>query len=91
MVEDTLIFPATESHELSALGRLTLSCYGQGEMRRICVFSPAAGAVTDTESLLGFMPESDLVPHEYCFASGAVSFWDNEAEDIYSFEDGQAI
>jgi len=45
-----------------------------------------------TESVLAFKPpEPDLVPYECSRSSGVLSFWDNPAEDIYTFEDGQPV
>lgn len=47
---------------------------------------------TDTECIRALeSPEPELVPYECCRASGALSFWDNESEDIYTFEDGQPL
>lgn len=47
---------------------------------------------TDTECIRAFEPpEPDVVPYECCRASGVLSFWDDPEEDIYTFEDGQAV
>ncbi|MBU1260222.1 MAG: hypothetical protein KJ757_08260 [Planctomycetes bacterium] len=45
-----------------------------------------------TESAKVIVPEeSELTPYECCRLSGALSFWDNPKEDIYSFDDGQPL
>ncbi len=36
-------------------------------------------------------PERELSPYELISSNGALAFWDNPEEDIYSFEDGEAI
>jgi len=47
---------------------------------------------TATESVLAFeMPESELIPYNACRSSGALSFWDDPSEDIYSFDDGNPV
>jgi hypothetical protein len=47
--------------------------------------------ISSTQSALEFKPlEPELVPYECARASGVLSFWDDPAEDIYTFEDGQA-
>lgn len=54
------------------------------------VYVPVSTAAT--ESVLAFKPsEPDLVPYECARYSGVLSFWDNPAEDIYTFEDGQPV
>lgn len=90
MSNDTLTFPLVE--ELEGVGRQNTPYYCPSETppNRQSYFS-SRGVITATECLLEFAPEPDIVPHEYCFASGAVSFWDNESEDIYSIDDGQAL
>jgi hypothetical protein len=35
--------------------------------------------------------ESDLIPYECTRSSGVLDFWDDESEDIYTFEDGQQV
>jgi len=35
--------------------------------------------------------EQELVPYECTRSSGVLNFWDDENEDIYSFEDGQPV
>jgi hypothetical protein len=51
-----------------------------------------AARTTATESVLAFkMPEPEVVPYECSRSSGVLSFWDNPAEDIYTFEDGQPV
>ena len=92
MANNTLTFPITEELDLPALGRQYSHYYCPSEALLIRpIYIIARGVITATESFLSFTPESEVVPHEYCFASGAVSFWDNEREDIYSFDDGQKI
>ena len=47
---------------------------------------------TDTECIRALQyPERGLVPYECSRASGVLSFWDDPEEDIYTFEDGQAV
>ena len=47
---------------------------------------------TATESVLAFeMPEPELIPYNACRSSGALSFWDDPSEDIYSFDDGNPV
>ncbi|MCK5269308.1 MAG: hypothetical protein KAJ46_00930 [Sedimentisphaerales bacterium] len=47
---------------------------------------------TATESVLAFeMPEPELIPYNVCRSSGALSFWDDPSEDIYSFDDGNPV
>jgi len=47
--------------------------------------------VSSTRSALEFKPlDPELIPYECTRASGVLSFWDNPAEDIYTFDDGQA-
>lgn len=47
---------------------------------------------TDTECIRALkLPEPELVPYECSRDSGVLSFWDDEGEDIYSFEDGQPV
>lgn len=47
---------------------------------------------TDTECVLEFQPpEPDIIPYECCRASGVLSFWDDQREDIYTFEDGLPV
>lgn len=35
--------------------------------------------------------EPELVPYECTRSSGVLDFWDDESEDIYTFEDGQPL
>jgi hypothetical protein len=35
--------------------------------------------------------EPELIPYECTRSSGVLSFWDDEGEDVYSFEDGQPV
>ena len=35
--------------------------------------------------------EDDLSPYIYCRDSGALDFWDEPGEDIYTLEDGQSL
>lgn len=44
---------------------------------------------TDTECIraLEYL-EPELIPYECTRSSGVLNFWDDESEDIYSFEDG---
>lgn len=47
---------------------------------------------TDTECIRLFeTPDPDIVPYECCRASGVLNFWDDESEDVYTFEDGQPV
>lgn len=36
-------------------------------------------------------PEPELVPYECTRSSGVLDFWDDDSEDIYTFEDGQPV
>lgn len=47
---------------------------------------------TATASVIyAMVPAKDLSPYELMSNSGANAFWDDPEEDIYSFEDGEAI
>lgn len=43
----------------------------------------------DENTLVSSEPE--LVPYECTRSSGVLDFWDDESEDIYTFEDGQPL
>ena len=50
------------------------------------------GSTSDTASaLVAVGPESDLSPYECIRSSRLLAFWDNPAEDIYSFDDGEPV
>ena len=36
-------------------------------------------------------PENEISPHELMRESGAFAFWDERKEDLYSFDDGEAL
>ena len=43
------------------------------------------------ETTMGRPSEADLIPYECARSSGVLDFWDEEGEDIYTFEDGQPV
>jgi len=62
---------------------------GQEDIKRLGETFRVADA-TVTESVQASMAtEPELIPYECCRSSGALSFWDDESEDIYSFEKGK--
>ena len=46
---------------------------------------------TSTIQLPKFELTPDLVPFDYSRSSGALDFWDDPTEDIYTFDNGQPI
>jgi hypothetical protein len=36
-------------------------------------------------------PEKEINPYELMCSNGAFAFWDDPEEDIYSFDDGEAL
>jgi len=47
---------------------------------------------SDEDATLGSSEsEPELTPYECARSSGVLNFWDDEAEDIYTFEDGQPL
>jgi len=54
--------------------------------------SVQTGSTSDTASaLVAVALESDLSPYECIRSSRLLAFWDNPAEDIYSFDDGEPV
>ena len=50
------------------------------------------GSPSDTASAqVATAPESNLNPYECIRSSRLLAFWDNPAEDIYSFDDGEPV
>jgi hypothetical protein len=45
----------------------------------------------NTESARVEFPEPGLSPYDLSRASGSLKFWDNPAEDIYTWDDGQPL
>jgi hypothetical protein len=43
------------------------------------------------EETISNPPEVEPTPYEYTRSSGVLDFWDDESEDIYTFEDGQPL
>jgi hypothetical protein len=47
---------------------------------------------SDTSSaLFNLSVEPELVPYECTVRSGSLDFWRDDSEDIYTWEDGQAL
>ena len=47
---------------------------------------------SSTESVRYFeVGAAELIPYECCLSSGALDFWKDESEDIYTSEDGEAV
>ncbi len=87
-------FP-TSSHmqKSNAMFLLPVAVYGNTAHPRHAanIYKSAAGNIA-TESVLAFeMPEPELIPYNACRSSGALSFWDDPSEDIYSFDDGNPV
>lgn len=57
-------------------------------LQSLCGFIIATSASDTNSPELLEVCEPDITPYEYSLASGALDFWEDEDEDIYSPDDG---
>jgi len=85
----TIPFEETLSSLISVMSNIYYA--GQNDTKRLGETFRLEDATVTQSVLAAMVTEPALIPYECTRSSGVLNFWDDEGEDIYTFEDGQPV
>lgn len=82
----TIPFEETLNSLISVMSNIYYA--GQNDTKRLGETFRLEDATVTQSVLAAMVTEPELIPYECTRSSGVLNFWDDESEDIYTFEDG---